>query len=91
MFITCAKRQSFSDDQRDWYQPMYSLAVNHYRGNLQHVQVSQLTNQHPVVTVLGCQSSVCVMYSMCNILGNQLVFLKIEEKLYLWFIWSVYL
>ena len=25
------------------------------------------------------------MYSMCNLLGNQLVFLKIETNLYLWF------
>ena len=58
---------------------MYYLAVTPCRGNLQHVQVPQLTNQHPFVTVLGCQSSLCVINSMCNILGNQLVILKIEQ------------
>ena len=53
------------------------------------MQVSKLTNQHPVAAVMSCQSSVCVMYSMCNILDNQLVFLKIEANLYLQFNWSV--
>ena len=56
-----------------------------FQGDLQHVQVSQLTIQHPVVAVMGCQPSVCVMYSMCNLMGNQLVFLKIGTNLYLWF------
>ena len=54
------------------------------------MQVSQLTIQLPVVAVMGCQSSVYVMYSTCNILGNQLVFLKIETNLYLQFKWSVH-
>ena len=47
-----------------------NFPVNHCRGNLQHVQVSQLTIQHPVVAEMGCQLSFYVMYGMCNILGQ---------------------
>ena len=94
-WCTCAKRQILSGvcmqkwilsgDQKGLYQPLSYLAVNHCGGDLQHVQASQLTIQHAVVAVMGCQSSVCVMYSMCNLLGNQLVSLEIEINLYLWF------
>ena len=68
----------------------FALTIDRCRGNLQHMQVSQLTIQHPVVAVMGCQSFVYVMYSMCNVLGNQLVFLKIETHLYLRFKWSIH-
>ena len=61
------------------------LAVNHCKGDLQQMHVSQLTIQHSVVAVMDCQLSACVMYSLCNLLGNQLVFLTIETNLYLWF------
>ena len=70
---------------KDLCQLLSYQAVNHFRGDLQHMQVSQLTNQHPVVAVMGCQSPVCVMYSMCNFVGSQLAFLKIETNLYLQF------
>ena len=84
------KKVDLQWQSKDLHQPLFYLAVNHCRGDLQHMQVSQLTIQHPVVTVMGCQSSVYVMYSMCNILGNQLVFLKIETNLYLQFKWSIH-
>ena len=44
-----------------------------------------LTIQHPVVAVMGCQLPVCVMYSTCNLMDSQLVFLEIEANLYLQF------
>ena len=64
------------------------LGCQSFQGNLPHMQVSQLTNQCPVVAVMGSQSTNCVMYITCNFMGCQLAFLKIEINLYLQF-WVV--
>ena len=66
---------------KDFYQLLSCLAVNHFRGDLRYMQVSQLTIQHLVAAVMGCQLSVCVVYSTCHIMGSQLVFLEIETNL----------
>ena len=42
------------------------------------------------VAVMGCQSILCVMYSMCNFMGCQLVFLKIETICICSLGWSVW-
>ena len=46
------------------------------------MQAPKLTNRVSAVTLLGCQSSFCVMINMCNVLSNWLVFQKIETSLY---------
>ena len=49
---------------------------------LQHMQVPELSTSIFIVTLFSCQPSTCVISSMCNILSNHLVFLKIEISLY---------